>query len=78
MDEPEKEFVRNYNAAVKHGDPLDKVTKPTGITVKARRTSVSEERVTRNDEEEPKKQPPKRRKGVTFGLKEEDQMNSDL
>jgi hypothetical protein len=28
MDEKEKEFVREYNASIKHGEPLDKLTLP--------------------------------------------------
>ena len=36
MDEKEKEFVREYNASVKHGDPLDKLTVPDGISIKNR------------------------------------------
>jgi hypothetical protein len=34
MDEKEKQFVREYNASVKHGDPLDKLTMPDGISIK--------------------------------------------
>jgi hypothetical protein len=33
-EEKDKEFVRDYNAAVKHGEPTEKVTMPKGITVK--------------------------------------------
>ena len=28
MEEKEKEFVRDYNATIKHGDPIDKVILP--------------------------------------------------
>jgi hypothetical protein len=34
MEEAEKEFVLEYNAAIKHGDPTDKVNMPNGISVK--------------------------------------------
>jgi hypothetical protein len=45
MDEKEKEFVREYNASVKHGDPLDKLTMPDGISIKnrPRRTLIKQE-----------------------------------
>jgi hypothetical protein len=45
MDEKEKEFVREYNAPVKHGNPLDKLTVPDGISIKnrPRRTLIKQE-----------------------------------
>jgi hypothetical protein len=45
MDEKEKEFVREYNASVKHGDPLEKLTMPDGISIKnrPRRTIIKQE-----------------------------------
>jgi hypothetical protein len=45
MDEKEKEFVREYNASVKHGDPLEKLTMPDGISIKnkPRRTLIKQE-----------------------------------
>jgi hypothetical protein len=45
MDKKEKAFVREYNASVKHGDPLDKLTVPDGISIKhkPRRTLIKQE-----------------------------------
>jgi hypothetical protein len=45
MAEKEKEFVRDYNAAIKHGDPTEKVPVPSGVTVKnkVRRTAIKRE-----------------------------------
>jgi hypothetical protein len=34
MEEKEKDFVCDYNASIKHGDPIDKLTMPEGITIK--------------------------------------------
>jgi hypothetical protein len=31
MEEKEKDFVRDYNASIKHGNPIDKLTMPEGI-----------------------------------------------
>ena len=31
MDKKEREFVQEYNAAVKHGDPVENVTVPRGV-----------------------------------------------
>jgi hypothetical protein len=36
MEEKEKDFVRDYNASIKHGDPIDKLTMSEGITIKTR------------------------------------------
>jgi hypothetical protein len=75
MDDKEKEFVRDYNAAIKHGEPTEKVPVPSGVTVKnkVRRTAIKRE------EDSMPNMPPKspkttdrRKKGVTFGLSEED------
>lgn len=72
MDDNEKEFVRDYNAAIKHGDPIDKVTMPTGISVKTRvrRNFIKEE--PEENKKEPRTHTPggKRKKGVTFGVSE--------
>jgi hypothetical protein len=45
MEEKEKDFVRDYNASVKHGDSINKLTMPEGITIKTRprRTWIKEE-----------------------------------
>ena len=47
MDDKEKEFVREYNASIKHGDPIDKVNMPKGISVKTRvrRTQMVEHNI---------------------------------
>jgi hypothetical protein len=70
MEDKEKEFVREYNAAVKHGDTMDKVTMPKGITVrtKVRRTQATEG-------SKPASKPKgieKKKKGVTFGISDAD------
>ena len=61
MSEKEKDFVREYNASVKHGEATDKVTMPRGITVKTkvRRTQSGEKR---------KYESEKKEKGIRFGL----------
>ena len=68
MEEKEKEFVRDYNATIKHGDPIEKVSMPPGISVKtrARRTQVSEGPTKPTDPVVNGKG--RRKKGVTFGL----------
>ena len=78
MDEKEKEFVRDYNATIKHGDPIDKVVMPQGISVKtrARRTMIKEEYhplvdPTKHTGRERKK------KGVTFGITDADHLGHD-
>jgi hypothetical protein len=77
MDEKEREFVREYNASIKHGEPLDKLTMPDGISIKhkPRRTRVKQEADT--DQSEMKagaKAPmkPHKKKGITFGICPED------
>jgi hypothetical protein len=68
MDEKEKEFVREYNAAIKHGETIEKVVMPKGISVKnkVRRTSKTED-----GKDNPKpKTIEKKKKGVTFGISE--------
>ena len=59
MDEKERDFVREYNAAVKHDDPLDKVTTPKGITIK---------NVVRRTPKGILKPPTKKHKAITFGI----------
>ena len=69
MDEKEKEFVREYNASVKHGDPLDKLTMPDGISIKnkPRRTLTKQESDTdQSDQRANMKQ--HKKKGITFGI----------
>jgi hypothetical protein len=45
MEEKDKGFVRDYNASIKHGDPINKLTMPDGITIRTRprRTLIKEE-----------------------------------
>ena len=77
MEDEEKEFVREYNSTIKHGESPDKVTMPKGITVKARirRTQVNE--TTEQKDETSKKTPTRRRKGVVFGLSDDDHLQED-
>jgi hypothetical protein len=68
MEEKDKEFVRDYNAAVKHGDPTEKVTMPRGISVN---TKV---RRTKSQDDDPKqKGTEKKKKGITFGISDTEQ-----
>jgi hypothetical protein len=73
MEEKEKDFVRDYNASIKHGDPIDKLTVPDGITIKTRprRTLIKEE-----PDKEPKQKHHNKdnhkAKGMTFGISEDD------
>jgi hypothetical protein len=70
MDDKEKEFVREYNAAIKHGDPIDKVPMPKGISVKTRvrRTQAKDgETITPKSKGSDRK-----KKGVTFGISDAD------
>ena len=73
MDDKEKDFVRDYNATIKHGDPIDKITMPQGISVKTRpcRTSIKEE----PDVEPKRKGNDRKKKGVTFGLTDADHVD---
>ena len=83
MDEKEREFVREYNASVKHGDPLDKLTVPDGISIKnrPRRTLIKQEP---NDDQPDKQEKikaqtkPYKKKGITFGICSEDSMTMDI
>jgi hypothetical protein len=69
MEEKEKEFVREYNASVKHGESLDKVTMPKGITVKNRVRRAQSNEIQEDKQEKTKGQPTdKKRKGIHFGL----------
>jgi hypothetical protein len=72
MDDKEKEFVREYNAAVKHGDSIEKVNMPKGISVKTRirRAQATEgvKQATTNKGVDKKK----KGKGVTFGISDAD------
>ena len=77
MEENEKEFVRDYNATIKHGDPIEKISMPPGISVKtrARRTQITEgikltlEQKTKGKE--------RKKKGVTFGISDADHVEND-
>ena len=73
MEDKEKDFVRDYNATIKHGDPIDKVVMPKGISVKVRWTPVVEEvmKPLANKGKERKK------KGVTFGISDADHAEQD-
>jgi hypothetical protein len=72
MEEKEKDFVRDYNASIKHGNPMDKLTMPEGITIKTRprRTLIKEEL---EKEQKPKQNNKEHRKakGMTFGILED-------
>jgi hypothetical protein len=77
MDKKEKEFVRDYNASVKHGDPLDKLTVPEGISNKnrPRRTLIKQE--ADSDQSDMKARTkmamrPHKPKGISFGVCPED------
>ena len=74
MVEKEKEFVRDYNASVKLGDPVGKVTMPKGITIKVRRAKASSND---DDKDEPKKKEEKKKKGVVFGLSDHDMVGEE-
>jgi hypothetical protein len=78
MDEKEKDFVRDYNAAVKHGDPIEKLAMPKGVSVKTkvRRTTTTTTPPPAGDDNTSKNLQ-KKRKGVTFGLTNEDHANAD-
>ena len=62
MTDKDKEFVRDYNASIKHGDKTDKLTWPEGISIvtKVRRTSI--------EDKDEKKPAAKKRKGVSFDI----------
>jgi hypothetical protein len=67
LEDKDKEFVCDNNAAVKHGDPTEKVTMPKGVSVK---TKVH---CTKSQEEETKpKRSDKKKKGITFGILDAD------
>lgn len=80
MNEKDQEWVREYNAAVKHGE-IDKVKIPTGISIKRRiRRTQMEEVPMKDDEEGGKRKKPsndKRKKGVTFGISDDLHTNDD-
>jgi hypothetical protein len=60
MIDKDKDFVREYNASIKHGEKAEKVTLPKGISIvaKVRRTVV--------EDENEKKPAAKKRKGIIF------------
>jgi hypothetical protein len=77
MDEKEKEFVREYNASVKHGDPLDKLTMPDGISIKnrPRRTLLKQEDDSDQSDQKARvnmAMRPHKKKGISFGICPED------
>ena len=73
MDDKNKEFVREYNAAVKHGEPSSKVTMPKGISVKAKIRRQSTEEA----ESDTTKKPSKKKKGVSFGISDDDHARNE-
>jgi hypothetical protein len=75
MDEKEKDFVREYNAAIKHGDPIGKISLPTGISVKqkVRRTQLTPSATGEPDDRQKGKE--KKKKGVTFGISDADHVD---
>jgi hypothetical protein len=77
MAEKEKEFVRDYNATIKHGDPIDKVSMPPGISVKtrARRTQITER--TPKTSETDMNSKGRKKKGVTFGISDADHADQE-
>jgi hypothetical protein len=77
MAEKEKEFVRDYNATIKHGDPIDKVPMPPGISVKtrARRTQTMEGTLKIPDTNMNGKG--RKKKGVTFGISDVDHADQE-
>jgi hypothetical protein len=79
MDEKEKEFVREYNASIKHGDPLDKITMPDGISIKnrPRRTLIKQEDDSDQSDQKARVKMamrPHKKKGILFGICPEDGM----
>ena len=81
MDEKEKEFVRDYNASVKHGE-TDKIVIPSGVTIKkkVRRTQsgyLSEKSSRLSEPSNSKKTSDKRKKGVSFNLSDDDHTTQD-
>jgi hypothetical protein len=72
MDEKEKVFVREFNAAVRHGEPVGKINIPSGVTVKVRRMGKAEPVIKEESKDDSKKKVGKRKKGVNFGLTDED------
>jgi hypothetical protein len=77
MDEKEKEFVREYNASVKHGDPLDKLTVPEGISIKNRPRHTLIKQEANSDQSDMTARTkmamrPHKKKGITFGVCPED------
>ena len=77
MEETEKEFVRSYNATIKHGDLIEKVILPPGISVKthARRTQQVEGPQLSSGSKT--KIRDKKKKGVTFGISDADHVSPD-
>jgi hypothetical protein len=70
MEEAEKEFVREYNAAIKHGDSTEKVNMPHGISVK---NKVQRTKGKEGEASETKPKGLERKiKGVVFGISDTD------
>jgi len=77
MNEKEKEFVREYNASVKHGDPLEKIIMPDGISIKnrPRRTLIKQESDSDQSDQRARAKMdmrPHKKKGISFGICPED------
>jgi hypothetical protein len=65
-EDADKEFVGEYNAAVKHGEPTENVTMPKGILVKNKILCTTTQDFT------VKPSALKKKKGVTFGISDAD------
>jgi hypothetical protein len=77
MDKKEKEFVREYNAPAKHGDPLEKLTMPDGISIKNRPRGTLIKQEADADQSDQKARAkmamkPHKKKGILFGICHED------
>jgi hypothetical protein len=80
MDPKDQEWVREYNASVKHGE-MDKVKLPTGISIK-RRVRRTQNNPTPDDDDEThgkhkKTVNKKGRKSISFGISDGMQANDD-
>jgi hypothetical protein len=74
MEDKDKEFVREYNASVKHGE-LEKMNIPSGITIKARvRRTQTQDKEEEDEGPSNKKRPSLRgkKKAVHFGIQDSD------
>ena len=65
--------MREYNASVKHGEPSSKVTMPKGISVKTKIRCQNTEEI----DIDVTKKSSKKKKGITFGITDEDHARSE-